>query len=169
MQDAPLGAFLEGETVVILGGLAAHRGYLELPWVMACAFFGTLFGDQLYYYIGRTRGKALLEKRPTWKARSNKVFHMMETHQTLLMLGFRFVYGIRTLTPFLIGTSRISPARFLLFNLIGAGIWSLTIGILGYLFGQTLEVILGDIKHYEMLIFLGLAILGAFVWYRYRN
>ena len=36
-----IGSFLEGETVLVLGGLAAHRGYLELPWVIVYAFLGT--------------------------------------------------------------------------------------------------------------------------------
>ena len=42
-----MGTFLEGETILILGGFASHRGYLELPWVVVSAFIGTLAGDQL--------------------------------------------------------------------------------------------------------------------------
>jgi membrane protein DedA with SNARE-associated domain len=34
------GTFFEGETVLVLAGFAAHRGYLELPLVIACAFAG---------------------------------------------------------------------------------------------------------------------------------
>lgn len=94
-----IGAFLEGETILILGGLAAHRGYLELPWVIVCAFLGTLFGDQLYFYIGRTKGKALLERRPHWKSKSEKVFLLLNRHQVWVILGFRFLYGLRTVTP----------------------------------------------------------------------
>jgi membrane protein DedA with SNARE-associated domain len=59
-----IGTFFEGEMVLILGGFAAHRSYLQLPWVIVCAFVGTLFGDQLFYYIGRFRGMRLLERRP---------------------------------------------------------------------------------------------------------
>lgn len=44
-----IGTFQEGETILILGGFASHRGYLELPWVIACAFLGTLFGDRFYF------------------------------------------------------------------------------------------------------------------------
>ena len=55
-----IGTFLEGETILALGGFAAHRGYLSLPWVVVCGFVGNLLGDQLYYYIGRWKGDALL-------------------------------------------------------------------------------------------------------------
>lgn len=45
-----LGTLHEGETIMLLGGLAAHPGYLSLDWVIACGFCGTLIGDQLYFF-----------------------------------------------------------------------------------------------------------------------
>jgi len=159
-----VGTFLEGETILILGGYSAHRGYLELPWVIVCAFLGTLMGDQLYFYIGRVRGKGLLEKRPAWKSKSEKVFLLMEKYDVWLILGFRFLYGIRTVTPFLIGTGSISSFRFLILNMLGASVWAVVVGTMGYLFGHALEVILGNIKHYELLIIAILTGAGILVW-----
>ena len=46
-----IGTFLEGETILILAGLAAHLGYLYLPWVIVVAFIGTLSGDQLFFTL----------------------------------------------------------------------------------------------------------------------
>ena len=159
-----IGTFFEGETILILGGFAAHRGYLELPWVIVCAFLGTLSGDQLYYYIGRIKGKTLLDKRPHWKSRSEKVFSLLDSHQVWLILGFRFLYGLRTVTPFIIGASRISPIRFLFLNILGASTWAIVIGVLGYLFGHTLEILIGDIKRYELLFFAVVAGAGIVIW-----
>ena len=48
-----VGTFIEGETILLLGGFAAHRGYLALPWVIVAAFFGSLCGDQLFFFLGR--------------------------------------------------------------------------------------------------------------------
>ena len=162
-----IGTFLEGETILILGGFAAHRGYLELPWVIVCAFFGTLFGDQLYFYIGRMKGKSAIEKRPKWKAKSEKVLILLDKHQVWLILGFRFLYGLRTVAPFLIGASNVSPLRFLVLNILGASLWAVIIGTLGYLFGQTLEIIVGDVKRYELLVFALLAGVGGVIWLVY--
>lgn len=159
-----VGAFFEGETVLIMGGFAAHRGYLELPWVIFYAFLGTLSGDQLYFYLGRIKGVQMIEKRPVWQKRSQKVFSLLKNHQTWLILGFRFLYGIRTVTPFIIGASGISPLRFLILNVLGAALWAIVIGTMGYLFGHTLEIILGNIKQYELLIFAVLAGMGLFIW-----
>jgi membrane protein DedA with SNARE-associated domain len=156
-----IGTLLEGETMLILGGLAAYRGYLKLPWVLVCAFLGTLLGDQLYFYIGRAKGRSILEKRRKWKSKSEKVFSLLNKHQVLLILGFRFLYGLRTVTPMALGASRVAPLRFLILNILGALTWTIVIGVMGYLFGHTLEVIIGDMKHYEVWLFIGLAALGV--------
>jgi membrane protein DedA with SNARE-associated domain len=159
-----VGTFLEGETILILAGFAAHRGYLELPWVLVSAFLGTLLGDQFYFYIGRAKGQSVLDKRPDWKSKSEKVLSLFNKHQVWLILGFRFIYGLRTVTPFVLGLSRVSRLRFLILNALGAFAWAIVIGVLGYLFGHTVEVIIGDIKRYELWIFIGLAALGGITW-----
>lgn len=158
-----IGAFLEGETMLILGSFAAQRGYLELPWVLISAFLGALFGDQLYFYIGRTKGQSILEKRPNLKSKSERIFCLLRKHQILLIFGFRFLYGVRTIIPFALGASRIAPFRFLVLNILGASIWTIVVGAMGYILGSTIEVIIGDIKHYEMWFFIGMATLGMII------
>ena len=51
-----IGTFVEGETILVIAGFAAHRGYLSLPWVILLAFAGSLAGDQLWFYVGRRSG-----------------------------------------------------------------------------------------------------------------
>ena len=82
----------------------------------------------------------------------------------LLILGFRFIYGLRTLTPFLLGAGMVSPLRFFVLNLLGSMVWTLAIGLLGYAFGITLEAILGDLKHYEIWIFAGVLVTSVAGW-----
>ena len=159
-----IGTFFEGETVLVLGGLASHRGYLDLPWVVICGFLGTLFGDQFYFYIGRIKGTRFLEKRPYWKSRSERVFDLLHNHQLSLILGFRFLYGLRTVTPFLLGAGGIPPLRFLFLNTLGAFSWAVAIGVSGYLFGHAFELIIGDISKYESRLFIALALSGILLW-----
>ena len=153
-----IGTFFEGETVLVLGGLAAHQGYLELPYVFVYAFLGSLSGDQLYFYIGRIKGKKILEKHSSLKKRSEKVFLLLEKHRTWFILSFRFLYGLRSIAPLLIGLGRVSPGYFLLLNALGALMWTLVIGTLGYLFGQIFELIIDDVRKYELFIFTFLAL-----------
>jgi membrane protein DedA with SNARE-associated domain len=160
-----IGTFLEGETIMILGGVVSHLGYLSLEWVILCGFMGTIAGDQLYFFLGRRHGKAVLSRRPAWHARADRVLLKLEKHQTLLILGSRYLYGLRTVTPFVIGMSNVPWARFTFLNIIGAGVWATCFGSLGYVFGRAVEAVLGDIKRYEMELLAGIIIIGAIVWF----
>jgi membrane protein DedA with SNARE-associated domain len=64
-----IGSFIEGETILVLGGFAAQRGYLQLPWVILFAFLGSLSGDQLFFHLGRLQSQQILSKHPRWRER----------------------------------------------------------------------------------------------------
>lgn len=154
--------FLEGETVLIIAGFLASTGHLALPWVILSAFLGTFAGDQTFFYLGRFKGIAFLEKRPRWHAKTDKVFDLLSRHQIKVVLGFRFIYGVRNVTPFVIGASRMHPAKFFGLNFVGALVWAIIFGYFGFYFGHLAEAMMGDIKKYEAYI-LGVLILGALI------
>jgi membrane protein DedA with SNARE-associated domain len=159
-----IGTFLEGETILLLAGLAAHQGYLVLTWVILAAFLGSLGGDQLFFYLGRKHSQAVLSRRPTWEQKAQKVHKLMNRFETPIILSFRFLYGLRTVAPFVIGMSPVSFKKFILLNAAGALIWAVAIGSGGYLFGHALEVIIGKAKSYEIYIMGSVAIVGLLVW-----
>jgi len=166
-----VGTFIEGETILVLGGFAAARGYLGLPWVILAAFIGSLCGDQLFFFLGRWHGKAILSKRPTWKSRVNKAQKLLERFRIPLILAFRFLYGLRTVAPFVIGMSSVPTVEFIFLNAVGALVWAITVGTGGYLFGSALEILIGNIKHYEIQILGAIAAIGVLIWgiYFYRR
>lgn len=159
-----LGTFLEGETILVLGGFAAHRGYLALPGVILAAFIGSLCGDQLFFFLGRRHSQAVLARRPAWKARADKANRLLERFRTPFILIFRFLYGLRTVSPFVIGMSSVPARQFIPLNAIGALVWAVFVGTGGYLFGSALEILIGDIKRYEVEALLAIAIIGILVW-----
>jgi membrane protein DedA with SNARE-associated domain len=166
-----VGTFIEGETILVLGGFAAARGYLGLPWVILAAFIGSLCGDQLFFFLGRWHGKAILSKRPTWNVRVNKAQKLLERFRIPLILAFRFLYGLRTVAPFVIGMSSVPTVEFIFLNAAGALVWAAAVGTGGYLFGSALEILIGNIKHYEIQILGAIAAIGVLIWviYFYRR
>ena len=161
-----IGTYLEGETILVIAGFLAYSGYLELPIVILTAFLGTFAGDQTFFYLGRWKGIAFLEKRPLWHSKTDKVFDLLHRHQIKVVLGFRFLYGVRNVTPFVIGASRMHPLKFFVLNFLGALIWAIAVGYLGYSFGDIAEVILGRIKEYEIYFLGGLVLIGALLFWR---
>jgi membrane protein DedA with SNARE-associated domain len=158
------GAFFEGETVVVTAGFLARREYLELPWVMFFAVLGAYAGDQVFFHLGRLNGKGLLERKTRLQLAAEKVRRWMGRHDNAVVLGFRFVYGIRIATPIVLGMSGYSPLKFLLLNGVGAIAWVSVMASAGYVFGYVFEHFLTDIRRYEHVISAVLLLMGLAVW-----
>lgn len=155
------GTFFEGETVPVLAGFAAHQGLLRLDLVMLCAFVGSFTGDQVWFWMGRRYGKAWLEKHPKSAAASARVGRMLDRWGDGFVLVCRFLYGLRTVGLIGIALSSIPPLRFALLNMVSAAVWAVTVGGLGYLFGQAIQGMMGEIKQWEHRILVAAAIAVA--------
>jgi len=83
---------------------------------------------------------------------------LLRRYDTWFIMSFRFIYGVRNLSSFAIGMSGVAPLRFLVLNFIAAGVWALSFAGFGYVFGEALEAMLGDIART-----FGLVMLGVFV------
>jgi membrane protein DedA with SNARE-associated domain len=158
------GALLEGETILILAGFAAHRGYLSLTAVITVAFVAGTLGDQLYFFLGRRWGTQLLARVPHWNERAERFRELLHRHHTPIILSLRFIYGFRTVGAVVIGMSPVPARRFVPLNILGAAIWSVTIGLTGYLAGSAISLFLEDIHAHEGVIAALLALAGLLVW-----
>jgi len=162
-----LGTFLEGETVLVLAGFAAHQGYLDLEWVIVAALSGSLSGDQLAFFAGRRYGAVLLKRFPRLRSGVARATALLERHEVPLLLGFRFVYGIRNVTPIAAGLSGIAIPRFVILNVLGAALWAATISTAGYLFGHAFGLLLERARAFEFHAMLVLLALGL-TWFAVR-
>jgi membrane protein DedA with SNARE-associated domain len=158
------GTAMEGETILVIAGFLAHRGYLALPYVILAAFLGTFAGDQFYFHLGHRSGAALLERRPKWQAKACRARTLFERHRIPIVLGFRFLYGLRIITPFVIGMSGFSTKLFIILNAISAIIWAIIISCLGYGFGEFLTIFLKNMKQWDKWIILGMVVAGGLAW-----
>ena len=157
--------FIEGETIVILAGVAAHLGLLELPWVIAAAVAGSFSGDQLWYYVGRHWGPKIIAKRLSWQEGAQKVYKHLHRHQYWLILTFRFYYGLRNVTPFVVGSAHIPRLRFFSLNLTGAIVWAIIFAYVGYGLGEAAsQLFIDDFKRYGLYLLGALVIVGLTVW-----
>jgi len=158
-----VGTFVEGETLLVLGGYFAHRGYLDLAGVMATAFVAAVCGDQLFFHIGRNHATRLFERFPRLHDKVRIAVHRAERHQTLVVLGMRFLWGLRIALPLAMGMTRMNGQRFFWLNLLSAAVWAALFSTLGYGTGQLFGHLVEDLHRYELWIAGGLLILGALV------
>jgi len=169
-----IGCLLEGETILVLAGFACHQGHLSVPLTLLVAVTGATLGDQLFYWVGRYRGPALFARFPSLAERAKRVFVSLDRYDALVVMGVRFVYGLRIAGPIAIGAVHMPPQRFACFNLLGAMLWAPLVGAVGYLFGSTLEALIGDVERIELagtVLIVGAALVFVLVhrWVRARR
>jgi len=153
-----IGAFLEGESVALLGGFFALRGYLDLPLVMLAAFVGSMCGDQLAFWVGhRWVGR---EPPPRWRSLYDRAQRLLHDHRIKVLLTFRFFYGLRNAIPAAAGAMGIPASFFVWINVVGAAIWSVAVTFAGYSFGFALSRWLPRIERYEHWLAIGVVAMG---------
>jgi len=161
------GSVIEGETLLVLSGLAAHRHYLSFPVVVIVGAAGGALGDMFFFLLGRHYGPGVLQRFPRFAPPAARVYAMIERHPALTILTVRFMYGLRTAGPAIIGSTRVPIAEFAFLNAIGAIVWSACWAGAGYVLGKAAEHILGDLARIEREVFGGaivLVLLGALAY-----
>jgi len=155
-----IGCFLEGETSLLAASFAAHRGMLEIVPVFIIAYVTTQIADWTWFIAGRTHGKRILEKRPSWNRKLKHIYRLILKYPVLILLTYRFFYGMRSIIPFTVGMSAIPYRKFMIFSLIGTSLWTLTMCSAGYFFGAILEANIDRLKEYEIEILIILIVVG---------
>ncbi|EBL0525890.1 DedA family protein [Salmonella enterica] len=168
-----IGSMAEGETVTLLGGVAAHQGLLKFPLVAAAVALGGMMGDQLLYLLGRCYGGKILRRFPRYHTKIRRAQKMIQRHPYLFVIGTRFMYGFRMVGPLLIGASRLPPKIFMPLNILGALVWALLFTTLGYLGGEVIAPWLHDLdqhfKHGVWLILAVVLVVGVRWWLKRRG
>jgi membrane protein DedA with SNARE-associated domain len=153
-----VGSLLEGESMLVLAGFAAQQGHLSFPAVVLIAFVAGTTGDQIFFWVGRAWGAALLRRFPAIECRARRVWQLLQRYDALLIVGIRFMYGLRIAGPIAMGACGVARGRFAAYNLLGAAIWASAVAGFGYLVAGAFEAALGDLGRYDNLILGGMAV-----------
>ncbi len=153
-----LGVIIEGDSVLLAAGFLAHQGVLHPTGVFLAAFAGSLTGDQILYYVGRYARDSRLVKRQTARPAFVRVLDLITRHRVLFILSFRFIYGVRTISPIAIGIAGVPPLLYTVLNVIAAAVWAALITSIGYVFGRLIETYSGRLHGLEHKLLIALAI-----------
>ncbi|HEY1228123.1 MAG TPA: DedA family protein [Ramlibacter sp.] len=110
---------LQGAAVLMLAGFLAHQGHLDLGAVLLVALVGGSTGNQLLFWFGRIWGPALQAQSAILERAGQRVGTVLRRHDAGLIVGIRFMYGVRIAGPIAMGALGVLPRRFAVFNLLG--------------------------------------------------
>jgi membrane protein DedA with SNARE-associated domain len=167
------GLLVPGESLVLASGFLAHQGVLSLDAVIAAAALGAIAGDNIGYQIGARLGRAWLlrhgRRLGVTDARLRRAERFFERHGPKAVFVGRFVGFARALVPFVAGASRMAYRRFVVYDTLGAALWTVTFVVLGYALGASWRVAEKWVGRVGLLAGLVLAIVGLMLWLRRRR
>jgi membrane protein DedA with SNARE-associated domain len=163
--SAFVGLLAPGELAVVLGGVLAGRGQMQLPLLIAVVWVAAVAGDTCGFVLGRSLGRRFLLRHGgrvgITEPRLAGVERFFARHGAKAIVTGRFVGVVRALGPFTAGASGMGAGRFVAADVVGAGLWAATFTGLGYLFAEHVGALL-DALHQAQLV-LGAAALAALV------
>ena len=163
--------FLPGDSLLFVAGAVAAVGGMNIVILLALLVVAAASGNMLNYHIGRYIGPRVFK----WEnslffntAALQKTEAFYEKHGGKTLVISRFLPLFRTFAPFVAGVGKMDYLRFCLFNLIGAGLWVISLLLAGYFFGN-----LPWVKQNLSFVIVGIVVvslLPAFVgWLRHRK
>ena len=166
-----VGTFLEGETILVVAGFFAERGYLHLPGVVITAFGGAFVGHMFWFWLGRTQGVKLLDRMPRMKKHFGRGIRIFERYGAPAIFITQWLYGLRITCAVIIGISKVSTIKFLLYEALTCIVWAIIIGTAGFYFGRAVERVLGRAAHIEKygLLVLVVAALGFWAYHKWKD
>lgn len=141
-----VGFFLPGDSLLVVAGLFAAAGKLNLWVMLVTLFLAAVIGDAVGYYSGKKVGHAIFS-RP--KSRFFNPKHLQKAHafyekhggKTIILA--RFVPIVRTFAPIVAGAADMRYRDFVFFNVIGGFLWVTSMLFAGYFLGGVVERALG--------------------------
>lgn len=137
-----IGFFLPGDSLLVVAGLFAAAGKLNLWIMLVTLFVAAVVGDAVGYYSGKKMGKAIFS-RP--KSRFFNPKHLVKAHAFYEKYGgktiiiARFVPIVRTFAPIVAGAADMKYKDFLIFNVFGGFLWVTSMLCAGYFLGGLVE------------------------------
>ena len=163
------GGLMEGETVVVLAGFAAHQGHASWWGVTLFAAAVNALVDQAWFLLGPWRGPALAKRFPGLGRRIDDLAPRIHAHRHGLVFGLRFSYGLRVAGPVALAMAGMRLREFALLNIPAALVWATLFSGIGYAFGLAALQLLDRVRPYEPIILgVGLA-LGLAAWWMARR
>ena len=163
-----VGTFLEGEAILVMAGFFAERGYLNAVTVAVVAFVGAYAGHVFWFWLGRRHGVRLLDRFPRMKAHFGRGIRLFERYGAAAIVITQWLYGLRITCAVVVGMSRISVMKFMVYEGVSCAVWAATITALGYYFGAAVEVVLGKAENVEKWALITIVAVAVGVWLYHR-
>jgi len=137
-----VGFFLPGDSLLVVAGLFAAAGKMNLWLLLVLLFVAAVVGDAVGYYSGKKVGPAIFNRpksrffNPEHLRKANSFY---EKHGGKTIIIARFVPIVRTFAPIVAGAADMSYRQFAMYNVVGGFVWVTSMLFAGYFLGGLVE------------------------------
>jgi membrane protein DedA with SNARE-associated domain/membrane-associated phospholipid phosphatase len=140
-----VGLVAPGEFTVLLGGAVAGQGDISLPLILGITWLCAFLGDSVSFMLGARLGRSFLIRHGArfriTEERLHQVEQYFDKHGGATILIGRFIGLVRALAPFIAGSSKMRYAAFAPYSILGTGLWSTALILIGYFASQSLGTV----------------------------
>ena len=156
-------------TIVAAAGVFAYLGKIDLTIALIIAIIANFLGDNFLFYLGKYHKKdvnSYIKKYRRYLALTKLI---MKKYGVAAIFIQKFIYGVKTLIPIIMGLGKYDFKKFIIFNFFASIIFVLTIGLSAYYFSDTIIKIFDIIKDKPYLAPLFLIVLIAIIWQYFKR
>jgi len=162
---------LPGETILLFAGFLAYHEKMDLLPAILVAIAGATCGDSMGFLVGHYGGRPFVDKVLRKFSIVAKSFDRAQSlflrYGQWAVFSGRFIAGLRVFAGILAGLFRMPYRRFLFFNFTGAVAWSIAITYVGFMFGNSWQLVQQHLKKVDEIVLIGvvLGILAGVIAY----
>ena len=137
-----VGFFLPGDSLLVVAGLFAAAGKLNVLILLTTLFVAAVVGDAVGYYSGLKLGPRIFSRQKSMIFRPShlqKAQEFYEKYGGKTIIIARFVPIVRTFAPIVAGAAQMPYRQFVMFNLLGGFLWVFSMILAGYFLGSVVE------------------------------
>jgi membrane protein DedA with SNARE-associated domain len=168
-----VGVLVPGESLVLASGFFAHQGILNLDAVIASVAVGAIVGDNIGYQLGCRLGQEWLLRHGSRfglrQRRLQQAEAFFRRHGSRAVFFGRFIGFARALVPFVAGAARMPYRQFIVYNALGAVLWTIGFVSLGYVLGASWQAAEKWIGRTGLIIAGLIALVLVVTWVRRRH
>lgn len=139
-----IGFFLPGDSLLFTAGFLVQQGFfsINIHLFVLLLFIAASLGQSTGYVFGNKVGRKLFDRENTRFFRKENLIRaelFYEKYGPVTIILACFIPFVRTFVPIVAGISKMKYREFIVYNIIGAAIWTASFTYLGYYAGKVLH------------------------------
>ena len=133
-------SFGGGMAGLIGAGVLSSMGKMDITLSIVIATLFNYIGDNVLFYMAQTNKQSVAPYIKKFKGRMHsRTILMMRRYGWMVLFLQKYLYGVKTLVPIIMGLSKYDLKKFFILNIFASIVWGVLVGLLSYYFSTAIQ------------------------------